>query len=29
MATGGALSLEAWNAFITGLGFGPETQIAA
>lgn len=23
-ATGGALPLEAWNAFITGLGFGPE-----
>lgn len=28
-ATGGALRPPAWNAFIAGLGFGPEMQVAA
>lgn len=28
-ATGGALRPPAWNAFIAGLGFGPEMQVPA
>ena len=28
-ASGGALRLPDWNAFIAGLGFGPEEQVAA
>ena len=28
-ATGGALRPAAWNAFVTGLGFGPEMAVAA
>ncbi len=28
-ATGGALRPAAWNAFIAGLGFGSEMQVAA
>ena len=27
-ATGGALRPADWNAFIAGLGFGPEEQVA-
>ncbi len=27
-ATGGALRPPAWNAFVAGLGFGPEMQVA-
>ncbi|WP_207461697.1 hypothetical protein [Azospirillum sp. SYSU D00513] len=28
-ATGGALKPEAWNAFVAGLGFGPEMNVPA
>ena len=27
-ATGGALRPAVWNAFVAGLGFGPEVQLA-
>jgi single-stranded-DNA-specific exonuclease len=28
-ATGGALRISAWNAFVEGLGFGGEAQVRA